>query len=184
MRPRRSSLFWLALCCFASSANLPAQSAAVRLPDVARGLDPTPPSLERLRFDTSGSPADAYQGFDFTWRHPDFELRVRVMPPETPPGVSAGATAVHCARNDDGDDLAHHVVRWRGGREDLERLNAEWVYFFDYTPKEAFSGRRRCYQASYYRDGAGLVHVWLLYDDPEYLHSDWAYALPFADDSK
>ena len=182
MRPlRRWRLVAVVAGCFALSGALTAQVAVVALPAEAGVLEATPPGLERLRLDTSGSAPGAHQAYDFAWRHPRFELRCRVLPADTPPGVSAGATAVHCARNDDGEELAHHMVRWRGGREDLERLRADWVYFFDYTPKAAFGERRRCYQTSYYREGVGLVHTWLLYDDAEFLHSDWAYALPFAD---
>ena len=168
------------------AGRLRAQVSEADLPRAARALTLALPSLERLRFDTSGAGAGAYQAYDLAWRHPDFALRVRVLPIGDPaaaaPSVSVGATATHCARNDDGgDDAADYVGRWRAGTEDLARLNAEWAYFFDYAPKTAFSHRRRCYQASYYREDAGLVHAWLLYDDPDYLHSDWAYALPFAD---
>ena len=171
----------------ALAAPLMAQVSDDALPAAARALTLALPSLERLRFDTSGSPPGAHQAYDLAWRHPAFTLRARVSPAGDPaahaPAVSAGATATHCARNGDGDEAEDYVGRWRAGAEDLARLNAEWAYFFDYAPKPAFSRRRRCYQASYYREGVGLVHAWLLYDDPEYLHSEWAYALPFAADA-
>ena len=163
----------------------PAQESTAELPAVARGLTLALPSLDRLRFDTSGAGDEPYQDYQLAWRHPDFELRALVLPPGAPaalaPAVNAGATATHCASNVEGEGLAHYVMRWRAGTEDLARLNAEWAYFFDYTPKADFGQRRRCYQVSYYREDAGLVHAWLLYDDPAYRHSAWAYALPFAD---
>lgn len=179
---RRTVSIALALALAAGAAL--AQRSNAELPRVARALTLALPSLDGIRFDTAGTEGDAYEAYDLSWAHRRFELRARIVPPGTPdalaPAIGAGATATHCASNGGVDEREDFVVRWRGGREDLDRLNAEWAYFFDYAPKPAFSGRRRCYQASYYREDAGLVHVWLLYDDPGLLHSDWAYVLPFA----
>ena len=99
--------------------------------------------------------------------------------------MRAGALVTHLADNGaraaGGPELRPEraVMRWRAGTDDLERLGAEWAYFWDFAPKPSVSPRRRCYRVSYYAAGRGLVHVSLFYDDPDLLHSDWVYVLPF-----
>ena len=162
-----------------------AQRSRAELPPVvtAMGLDLALPVLEGLRFELAPAARDAFQAYDFRWRNTRgaFELRVELLPERgdttLAPHVRAGARVLHNARNDEGD----FVGRFRGGTDDLERLGAEWAYFWDYAPKSELGAWRRCYQASYYRAGRGLVTMWLLYDDPDYLHSDWVYVLPFVE---
>ena len=168
---------------YAAAGQVLAQASLSQLPASAKTAELTfsLPDIEALRYDSTYR--DGFQPTDLRWRHRggDFELLARVIPETADaslaPHVLAGATVVHCSSNAEED----YVGRFRGGTEDLRRLNADWAYFWDYAPKPDFSPRRRCYQASYYRPGRGLVHVWLLYDDPAYLHSDWVYVLPFGD---
>ena len=188
--PRRLAPLLAAALAFGlglSAKPVLAQASLRELPAAARaaGLTFALPRIDELRFDTAGSGANAHVAYDLAWRHRRgaFELLARVVPAGSPsalhPGVSTGALVTHCQRNDP-DESEAFVARWRAGTEDLARLGAEWAVFHAYAPKPSFSQRRRCYQASYYRAGRGLVHVWLLYDDPALLHSDWVYVLPFA----
>ena len=183
-----TSAAWAALsvlligCLAIASSQVNAQAAAADLPYKARqmALEFALSKIDELAFDTVV--LDDFVPIDLSWSHRrgKFELLYRLIPDSsvhtTRPAITAGALAVHCTDNTSED----FVGRWRAGSEDLDRLGAEWAYFWDYAPKQEFSSRRRCYQASYYASGRGLVHAWLLYDDPEFLHSDWVYVLPFS----
>lgn len=155
-----------------SLAELPALASEMQLDLVLRSLDD-------LEFDSTGGLG--HQPYHLAWRHRrgHFELRYELLPENRTttlaPHVLAGARATHNAANAAED----FIGRFRGGTEDLQRLGATWAYFWDYTPQPSIGAWRRCYQASYYRPGRGLVTAWLLYNDPKYLHSDWVYVLPF-----
>jgi len=158
-----------------------AQRSRAELPAVVKlvGLDLALPVLEGLHFDPTGG--SGHQPYDFGWQHQrgKFSLLYEVIPQRgdtmLAPHARAGVRVVHNARNSEGD----FIGRFRGGSEDLRRLGADWAYFWDYAPKAALGEWRRCYQASYYRAGQGMVNAFLLYNDEEYLHSDWVYVLPF-----
>ena len=175
-----TKLVFALLFCLSTSKGI-TQTSLLDLPRKARdmGLTFLLPRIDKLTFDTTQR--GEFQSVDFSWRHTrgDFELRYRLFPdglPETiNPAVSSAALVVHCARNSAED----FVGRFRGGDDDLKRLGAEWVYFWDYAPKPSFSHYRRCYQASFYLSGRGLVHAWLLYNDADLMHSNWVYSVSF-----
>ncbi len=163
------------------SAEVLAQASVAELPALARkmGLTFALPRLDELRFDTLST--SDFQPYDFSWSHRGgkFVLRYQVLPHGSAealnPAIAAAARVVHCAKNEE----ENFIGRFRGGSDDLARLGAEWAYFWDYAPKSQLGHWRRCYQASYFVEGKGLVHAWLLYNDEELFHSEWVYVVPF-----
>lgn len=160
---------------------LQAQASLKELPAKARemGLTFMLPRIDELVFDSSAT--GDFQPVDFSWRHRKgkYELRYRLFPEGATetirPEIASAALVVHCARNAEDD----FIGRFRGGTDDMKRLGADWVYFWDYAPKSIFSGYQRCYQASFYLEGRGLVVAWLLYNDAELMGSDWIYSVSF-----
>ncbi len=184
MAVRRKSLTLIVLlfcsvgCCFAQATEreLPQRARAMQL-----GL--ALPSIDDVRFDTAAV-GEGQGAYDMRWRerHGRFELRFRMVPDSAlgraTPNVVSGSLATHLARNTE-EDI---VGRFRPGTEDLDRLGADWAYFWDYVPKRDWAnGYAHCYQVSYFREGLGLVHGWLLYDATELRESPWVYALPFSE---
>ena len=161
---------------------LPGQVSLREMPLKARqaGLTFALPDIEGTRYDTSEW--GAARSYDMLWRdrRGEFEVRAKVEPYSASmnPAVLSGILATNYQDNT-GEDF---VAVYSGGSEELDRLRADWLYFWDYAPKEEFSTRKRCHQASYYRRDAGLVHLWMCYDDSELIHSNWMYILPFATD--
>ena len=164
-----------------------AQTSVGELPVRARemGLDLALPTLEKLRFDT-GVHSRNRTRVDMKWLgrgRPDFEIYVALVPEEGRPlfpNVLGGTAATNAASNseEEGDFMA----LYRAGDEDLRRLNADWAAFWAFTPKPELSGRAYGYQASYYKEGRGLVHVWVMSDDRDVINGDWPYVLPFAEE--
>lgn len=173
---------------FCGSVLTHAQESAAELPARARdmGLTLALPSLEKLRFDTSLHSRNR-QRVDMGWlgrAHRNFEIYVSLVPEDGSPlfpNILGGAAATNAARNSDEEE--DFMALYRAGDEDLRRLNADWAAFWAFTPKEELSRRRYGYQATYYKQGRGLVHVWVLADDREVVNGDWAYVLPFAVDA-
>lgn len=162
-----------------------AQESDAELPRRARemGLTLALPSLERLRFDT-GLHSRNRQRVDMKWlgrARRGFEIYVSLVPEDGRPlfpNVLGGAAATNAARNSGEEE--DFVALYRAGDEDLRRLNADWAAFWAFTPKVELSPRRYGYQVTYYKQGRGLVHVWVLADERDVVRGDWAYVLPFA----
>lgn len=170
---------------FVLPVGLCAQRSDAELPFVARtmGLTLDLPSLDGLRYDTLAT-GEGYgrQHLRWTGDRGRFELRYSFEPDslgQAMPHVLAGLRLAQLMHHEE-DGLEDYVGRWRGGREDLDRLGADWVYFFDFRPTGQVGEWQRAYLAAYYREGVGSVYALLLYNDPAYLHSDWVYVLPFA----
>ena len=162
-----------------------AQASPSELPVRARdmGLTLALPSLDGLRFDTVARRVHRCD-FDLLWRHrgPRFEIYATLVPeaPDGPPlfpNILGGAAVTNVAVN--APEEEHFVARYRAGDEDLRRLGADWAAFWAFTPQPGLSDRDYGYQATYYKEGRGLVHLYVFADDRELVDGAWAYVLPF-----
>lgn len=163
-----------------------AQASDAELPFMARqmGLGLAVPSLENLRFDTTRVSFNRCD-LRMRWfnRREGFEVYAQLVPePDNGSGlyphILGGTAIVNAALNSPEDQ--HFIARYRAGDDDLARLNADWATFWAFTPKPEFSGRKYGYQATYHKEGQGVVHVWVLADKREVVNGEWAYVLPFA----
>ena len=165
--------------------TLQAQTSLAELPRIARKmqLSLAIPTLDGLSFDTTLA-LRLRQPTHLRWQqrgHDGFEVYAQLLPEGARPlmpHVLSGAALTDCARNS--DDEADFIARYRAGDEDLERLGADWAAMWAFRPKPEFSGREHALQVSYYREGRGLVNLWLLSDDRELMNGTWPYLLPFA----
>ncbi len=163
-----------------------AQAAVAELPLLARqmGLSFAIPDLEGLRMDTLPRKR-LRQPTQLSWQHTgaqEFEIYVQLLPETTRPllpHVLSGVALTDCARNSEAEE--DFIARYQAGEDDLERLGADWAAIWAFRPKPAFSGRAHALQVSYYREGIGLVNLWLLADERELLNGAWAYVLPFVE---
>ena len=180
----RVALVGVLLFCASAPAAL-AQASAAELPARARemGLTLALPSLDDLRFDTTQRRVHR-SDFDLRWRHrsPKFEIYATLVPevaggPPTFPNVLGGAAVTNVAVN--APEEEHFVALYRAGDDDLARLGADWAAFWAFTPQPQLSSRDYGYQATYYKEGRGLVHLYVFADDREVVNGDWAYVLPF-----
>ena len=184
VHPLRVFLVGALLFCGSATAVL-AQVSAAELPARARamGLTLALPSLEDLRFDTTVRRLHR-SDFHLHWRHrgPGFEIYATLVPEAAGaspmfPNVLGGAAVTNVAVN--APEEEHFVALYRAGDDDLERLNADWAAFWAFTPQPELSGRDYGYQATYYKEGRGLVHLYVFADDRAVVNGDWAYVLPF-----
>ena len=162
-----------------------AQASMQELPRVARemNLSLALPSLDGLAFDTTRVSLNR-SDLRMRWRHRrrGFEVYAQLVPEPADgaglyPHILGGAAVVNAALNSPEDQ--HFIARYRAGDDDLARLHADWAAFWAFTPKPEFSGRKYGYQATYHKEGRGVVHVWVLADNREIVNGDWAYVLPF-----
>lgn len=168
------------------STAVSAQTSNAELPALARRMDLSLalPTLDELTFDTTEAKR-LRQPTHLRWRHRGaeaFEIYVQLLPERAArplmPHVLSGAALTDCARNS--EQAADFIARYRAGDEELERLGADWASIWAFRPKPEFSGREHALQVSYYREGSGVVNLWLLSDDRELMNGAWPYLLPFA----
>lgn len=122
------------------------------------------------------------QLFDYRLRSKpdDLEIRFLVLPYDSTdarthiPHVETYRTVMNIAVNDENEYVAERNLR----QQDMDRMNAEWAIEYFYRPKLEFSRRYEFARTlAIYREGHGLVFVFMLFDDADNPALDMMYDL-------
>lgn len=127
--------------------------------------------------------------YDFAMRsrREGLEIRYYIDPVDREeaavPHVEAVRLLMHLASNDERYIMSGVDVR----ALDLEeQFNADWGKVFFFTPKEAFSARRKCKMLALFREGYGMAFVFFLFNEagPALDHRFYAlrYSAPRAEE--
>ena len=99
----------------------------------------------------------------------DLEIRyalIKINKGETSvtfPHILSMNTVNHIASNHEDDEIVvQHVTE-----EDLKtNFKADWAATFYFTPKQQFSYKRKCKMLALYKEGAGMVYIFFLFNKP------------------